>query len=229
MTRIARGLSRGMLALAVVFVCASEGVAANQTVTFSLSGSGSLLNSPASFQGVIGSGPMSGGSFVIEIDDSGWPVDNPVTQNNERWDYLLANFFTYDATPNGESWTGYFPEQGGLLPPVLWHFTNGGDELGGVIRYLIITIPDSDADGEVDQGELANQAVAGNFNCHIEQSQGAYYGWCGFGTGNGSLENFDPNMDDNLTISVGNLYLRDANCSVPVEETTWGAVKVLYR
>jgi hypothetical protein len=218
-----------VVSLALAFGYVTSGFAANQTVSFTLNGSGSLLNSPAVFQGIIDSGPMSGGSFVISVDDTGWPIDNPGTPNNERWDYLLANFFTYDNTPNGEAWNGYFPEQGGLLPPVIWHFTNGGDQLGGVIRYLIITILDSDQDGEVDQDELANQSVAANFHSHIEQSTGAYFGWCGFGTGNGNLENFDPGMDDILTISVGNLFLRDASCAVPVEETTWGAVKELYR
>ena len=229
MTRMATGWLIAVAALALAFGTVADSVAANQQVSFTLNGSGSLLNSPAMFQGIIDSGPMSGGSFVITIDDTGWPIDNPGTPNNERWDYLLANFFTYDNTPNGEAWNGYFPEQGGLLPPVIWHFTNGGDQLGGVIRYLIITIRDSDADGEVDQDELANQSVAANLNSHIEQSQGAYYGWCGFGTGNGNLENFDPGMDDILTISVGNLYLRDVSCAVPVEGTTWGAVKDLYR
>jgi hypothetical protein len=208
---------------------AAIALAANQTVPFSLSGSGSLLNSPAVFQGNIYDGPMSGGWFVIEIDDTDWPIDNPGTPQNERWDYLLANYFSYDNTPNGEHWVGYFPMEGGLLPPVTWRFTDMTGQLGGIIRYLIITILDSDADGEVDQDELANQAVAANFHSHIEQSLGMYEGWCGFGPANGNLENFDPNMDDLLTIPVGNLYLRDLNCAVPVEEKTWGAVKMLYR
>jgi len=203
--------------------------AANQTVTFSLNGSGSFLNSPVLFQGMIDSGPLSPGWFVIEVDDSGWPMDNPSTPQNERWDHILATFYTYDNTPGGEHWDGYFPVQGGLLPPVTWRFYNSGDQLGGVIRYLIITILDSDADGVVDQDDLANQTVAGNFQCHIEQSQGAYEGWCGFGSGNGNLENYDPGEDDLLTIPVGNLYLRDVSCAVPAEETTWGAFKVLYK
>jgi hypothetical protein len=229
MARIATGSLIGVVSLVLVVFSATSAGAANQTVSFSLNGAGSLLNSPALFQGIIDSGPMNGGSFVIEIDDIDWPIDNPGTATNERWDYLLANFFTYDNTAGGERWVGYFPVQGGLLPPVIWRFSNGGDQLGGVIRYLIITILDSDQDGEVDQDELANQAVAANFNCHIEQSKGVYLGWCGFGTGNGNLENFDPGMDDILTIPIGNLYLRDTSCAVPVEETTWGAVKVLYR
>jgi len=218
-----------MVSCVLVLGAANMAGAASQTVTFSLNGAGSLLNSPAGYQGMIDSGAMSGGWFVIEIDDSGWPTDNPGTPTNERWDYLLATFFTYDNTSGGENWTGYFPIQGGLLPPVIWRFANGGDQLGGVIRYLIITILDSDGDGEVDQDELANQVVAMNMNSHIEQSLGIYEGWCGFGNSNGNLEDFDPGMDDLLTIPVGNLYLRDVSCSVPVEESTWGAVKVLYR
>jgi hypothetical protein len=229
MARIATSSLIVVVWLALVFCSATVVGAAVIPFSFSLNGSGSLLNSPAVFQGIVDSGPMNGGSFVIEIDDTGWPVDNPGTPQNERWDYLLANFFTYDNTPGGERWLGYFPAQGGLLPPVIWRFSNGGDQLGGVIRYFIITILDSDQDGEVDQDELANQAVAANFNVHIEQSKGAYLGICGFGNGNGNLENFDPSMDDILTIPVGNLYLRDTNCAVPVEESTWGAVKALYR
>jgi hypothetical protein len=176
-----------------------------------------------------GDARLMGGWFVIEIDDTGWPIDNQGTPQDERWDYLLATFFTYDNTPGGEHWDGYFPIQNGLLPPVIWQFTNGANQLGGVIRYLIITILDSDADGIVDQDDLANQTVAAQFHSHIEQSEGEFAGHCGSGNGNGNLENFDPDMDDLLTLPVGNLYIRDFSCAVPVEETTWGAVKILYR
>lgn len=228
MVRISTGSFIVVVLCATLLGAATIVSAANQTVPFSLNGSGSFLNSPAIFQGMIDSGPMSPGWFVIEIDDSGWPLDDPITPENERWDFLLANFFTYDNTPGGEHWDGYFPVQDGLLPPVTWRFSNNGDRLGGVIRYFILTILDSDADGVVDQDDLANQTVAANFHSHIEQSLGIYDGWCGFGPGNGNLENFDPTMDDLLTLPVGNLYLRDVSCAVPVEETTWGAVKVLY-
>ena len=229
---MARISSRSLFVVtALVFLVGSVAgsTAATQTVSFSLNGSGSLLNSPASFQGMIDSGPMSPGWFVIEVDDAGWPLDNLSTPQNERWDYILATFFTYDSTPGGEHWDGYFPVQGSILPPVTWRFSSNGDKLGGIIRYFVVTILDSDGDGEVDQDELANQSVAANFHSHIEQSSGIYNGWCGTGTGNGNLENFDPAMDDILTLPIGNLYLRDFSCAVPVEESTWGAVKTLYK
>ena len=215
--------------MALLLGLATGAMGATQTVQFSLNGSGALLNSPVVFQGTIDSGPMSPGLFVIQIDDAGWPLDDPGTPGNERWNYLLTNFFTYDNTAGGQHWDGYFPKQGTLLPPVTWRFGKNGDRLGGVIRYLIITIRDSDADGMVDQDELANQMVAANFQCHVEQSGGAYDGWCGAGSANGNLEDFDPNMDDLLTISVGNLLLRDFGCAVHADAKTWGALKQMYR
>lgn len=219
----------GLLALIALLISTNGAFAATQTVPFSLNGSGSLTGSPVVFQGIIDSGPFSSGQFLIEINDYGWPLDNPGTPENERWDYLLANFFTYDNSPGGEHWDGYFPAQGGQIPVVVWSFTKGADRVGGIIRYLIITIRDDDADALVDQDELANQAVAANLQVHIEQSAGSYDGWCGFGPANGNLENYDPYMDDLLTIPVGNLYLRDVSCTVPIEESSWGAVKKIYR
>jgi len=217
-------------AMAVLFVIAlltipCTGHAAFQTVTFTLDGMGSLLESPVVFEGWINSGPMSPGWFMIMIDDSAWPPD---TDKTARWNYLVSTFFSYDATPGGEHWDGYFPMNGSAYPVVTWRFTKDLDKLGGIVRYLIITIYDSDHDGHVDQNELATQAIAANFHCHIEQSMGIYSGWCGTGPANGTLSNFDPNQDDIFTISYGSLTLRDFGCSVPVEETTWGAVKALY-
>lgn len=197
-------------------------------LAFSLNGSGSLSGDPPIFQGLISSGPMAGGTFVIEIDDTGWPLDNPGTPQDERWDYLLATYFHYDPIWNGEHWDGYFPAQGSLYPVVTWRFNNGADQIGGIIMYMIITIADVDKDQKVDQDELANQQVAMNFIAHIEQSEGAWDQHCGQGSSNGTLENYDPNMDDNLTVS-GTIVLRIIGCAVPVHDATWGVVKEMYR
>jgi hypothetical protein len=176
---------------------------------------------------MITNGPLAGGSFVIEIVDPVWPLDNPGTPENERWDYILANHFVYSTTGDPH-WTGHFPLYGGLLPIVEFRFANGGeDQIGGIIKYLVITIVDSDEDGHVDQDELGTQAVAANFECHKEQGGGGYEDYCGNGSGNGTLENFDPGMDDILTLS-GTLWMRNFSCAVPVTESTWGTVKTLY-
>ena len=94
--------------------------------------------------------------------------------------------------------------------------------------YLIITIADTDKDQIVDQDELANQQVAINFIAHLEQSEGTWDQHCGQGSANGTLENYDPNMDDNLTVS-GTLLMRTIGCAVPVDNATWGVVKEMYR
>ncbi len=217
-----------VFAASAVLVLPSLVFSASQAESFSLSGSGSLLANPAEFNGIIDAGTLAGGTFVINIDDSGWPTDDPMTPQNERWDYLLSNYYTYSPTTNNEHWTGYFPLYGGVVPPVLWHFYNGGNNLGGIIRYLIITISDDDKDGIVDQSELMNQAVAGNLQSHIEQSTGSYFGMCGIGSMNGNLQDFDPTLFDLLTIPIGNLYLRTVSCAVPAENPSWGAVKAMY-
>lgn len=211
-----------------VLVFSQAGYSATQNIEFSLSGSGSLLNSPPGFEGTIDSGVFANGFFTIYIDDTGWPVDNPGTPQNERWNYIISTFFTYTAEPNNEHWTGYFPLQGTIAPPVVWRFYNNGDKLGGIIRYLNITITDNDKDGVIDQDELMIQAVAANLQAHIEQSKGVYESWCGFGSMNGTIEDFDPTPMDMFTIPYGLLRMRDYSCAVPTEHMTWGAVKSLY-
>ena len=196
-----------------------------QTITFSLDGMGSMLESPVLFDGVINSGPMSPGWFMITIDDTGWPPD---TDKTARWNYIVSTFFSYDATPGGEHWDGYFPMDGTQLPVVTWRFSSNGNKLGGIIKYLIITIFDSDQDAVIDQDELTTQSVAMNIHAHIEQSQGIYTGYCGIGSANGTLSNFDPNLDDILTVPFGSVTIRNFGCSVPTENKTWGAVKSIY-
>ncbi|NIM19826.1 MAG: hypothetical protein GTO51_06235 [Candidatus Latescibacteria bacterium] len=213
-----------LLSALLIIPCA--GLAGTQAISFTLDGMGSFLENPVLFEGMINSNPdLTPGWFMIEIDDTGWP---PETDKTARWNHIVTNFFTYDATPGGEHWDGYFPAQGSQFPVVTWHFSSSGNRLGGIIRYLIITIYDSDKDGVIDQDELANQAVAGNLHVHIEQSDGVYFGWCSIGSMNGTLANFDPGLPDILAIYSGSLNLRDFSCAVPVEQRTWGAVKMIY-
>lgn len=196
--------------------------------TFQLSGFGGYLITPAVFDGSIFAGTLSPGTFVIDIDDVVWPVDNLVTPQNERWDYIFANYFVYDSTPGAQSWTAHIPPLPQQLPVVTWSFYHNGDKVGGVLQSLIITISDKDADGIVDPNEMNLQAVGGNLVSHIEQSTGIYEGFCGGGSLNGSIEGFDLSQPYVMTISGGNLLLRDFSCQVPTQNTTWGAVKEIY-
>jgi len=166
---------------------------------------------------------------VIDIDDVSWPVDNPGTPQNERWNYVFANYFRYDnSQPGAAKWTAYFPPLPLQLPVVTWSFYHNGDKVGGILQSLIITISDKNANGIVDPTELNIQAVAGNLVAHIEQGTGVYEGFCGQGSMNGTMEGYDLSQPYVFTISTGNLLLRNFNCAVPVEERTWGAVKEMY-
>jgi hypothetical protein len=211
--------------LFALLACPTAGFAQVQTVTFSLDGLGSLLESPVMFDGTINSGPLSPGWFMIMIDDSSWPPD---TDKTARWNYIVSTYFSYVATPGGEHWDGYFPINGTQAPVVTWRLSSNGNKLGGIIRYLIITIRDSDHDQVIDQNELATQSVAMDINVHVEQSQGIYTGYCGIGSANGTLSNYDPNLDNILTVPYGSVTIRNFGCIVPVESTTWGAVKAIY-
>ena len=205
----------------------SSGAMRNET--FKLSGFGGYTISPAGFDGSIIGGTLSPGTFVIDIDDVIWPVDDPGTPQNERWEYVFANYFHYDDSQSGaENWTAYFPPLPVQLPVVTFSFYRGGDKVGGILQSLIITISDKNANGIVDPSELNIQAVAGNLVAHIEQGTGVFEGFCGQGSMNGTMEGYDIGQPYVFTISTGNLLLRDFNCSVGVEEKTWGAVKEFY-
>lgn len=197
--------------------------------TFKLSGFGGYVVSPAGFDGSINGGTLSPGTFVIDIDDVIWPLDNPATPQNERWQYIFTNYFRYDnSQPGAEKWTAYFPPLPAQLPVVTFRFYRGGDKVGGILQSLIITIRDTNANGVVDPSELNIQAVAGNLIAHVEQGTGVFTRFCGQGSMNGTMEGYDMSQPYVFTISTGNLLLRDYNCAVGVEARTWGAVKEMY-
>jgi hypothetical protein len=197
--------------------------------TFKLSGSGGYAISPAEFDGSIYAGTLSPGTFIIEIDDVIWPVDNPGTPQNERWQYIFANYFHYDnSQPGAEKWTAYFPPLPIQIPVVTFSYQRGADRVGGILQSMIVTISDANHNGIVDSAELNVQAVAGNLVAHIEQCEGVYEGFCGAGSMNGTLEGYGIGAPYVITVSTGNLLLRDFGCTVGVDHTTWGAVKQIY-
>jgi hypothetical protein len=213
--------------LILVFPVWSSG--AIRSETFKLSGFGGYVISPAGFDGSINGGTLSPGTFVIDIDDVIWPLDNPGTPQNERWDYVFSHYFRYDnSQPGAEKWTAYFPPLPVQLPVVTFSFYHAGDKIGGILQSLIITISDKNHNGIVDASELNIQAVAGNLVAHIEQGTGVYEGFCGTGSMNGTMEGYDPTQPYVFTISTGNLLLKNVGCSVEVQEKTWGAVKQIY-
>ena len=220
---------RKVILTLLILSCPVWANSAIRNETFKLSGFGGYVITPAELDGSIYAGTLSPGTFVIDIDDVIWPVDNPATPQNERWDYVFAHYFVYDNShPGAEKWTAYFPPLPAQLPVVTWSFYHNGDKIGGIYQSLIVTISDKNANHIVDPAELNIQAVAGNLVTHVEQGTGIYEGFCGQGSMNGTLEGYDLSQPYVLTISTGNLLLRNFNCSVGVEEKSWGAVKEIY-
>lgn len=220
---------RKAIPILLILACPVWANGAVRNETFKLSGFGGYCINPAEFEGSMTAGTLFPGTFVIDIDDVGWPVDNPGTPQNERWQYVFTNYFRYDnSQPGAEKWTAYFPPLPVQLPVVTWSFYHNGDKVGGILQSLIITISDKNANGIVDPTELNIQAVAGNLVAHIEQGTGVYEGFCGQGSMNGTMEGYDLSQPYVFTISTGNLLLRNFSCAVPVEERTWGAVKEMY-
>jgi hypothetical protein len=221
-------LRRAILVL-LILICPVWANGAIRNETFKLSGFGGYVVAPAEFDGSMTAGTLFPGTFVIDIDDVIWPVDNPGTPQNERWNYIFATYFKYDnSQPGAAKWTAYFPPLPAQLPVVTWSFYHNGDKLGGILQSLIVTISDKNGNGVVDAGELTIQAVAGNLVAHIEQGTGLYEGYCGQGSMNGTLEGYDLSQPSVLTISTGNVLLRNFSCAVGVEERSWGAVKEMY-
>lgn len=194
--------------------------------TFCLSGSGSMLLSPPGWEGMVDCGTLDGGYFTIFIDETGWPTDDPGTPENERWDFIVASFFTYIPEELNEHWSGWIPIQNTPAPPVVFHYYNNGDNFGGAMN-LNFTIIDKDKDGVMDSEDLMTQAFAANFTVHVEQGTGRFEGLCGPGSMNGTIEDYDPTPMDILTVPSGQWIVR-TDCTVPAEHTTWGAVKSLY-
>ena len=222
-------LLRKAIPIFLILACPVWANAAYKFETFKGSGFGGYAVVPADFDGSILDGTLSPGTFVIEIDDASWPVDNPATSENERWDYVFANYFVYDdSQPGAEGWTARFPPLPAQVPVVTWNFYHNGDKVGGVLQSFEITISDGNHNGIVDPDELNIQAMAGNLTSHIEQNTGIYEGYCGIGSMNGTLEGYDLSQPYVITITGGNLILNNVDCQVPAEQSTWGAVKQIY-
>ncbi|UCH85497.1 MAG: hypothetical protein JSW50_07360 [Candidatus Latescibacterota bacterium] len=220
-----------LMVIPIVFVlaCPMWADAGVKQENFKLSGFGGYIITPAEFDGSIFDGTLAPGTFIIDIDDVSWPVDNPGTPQNERWDYIFENYFVYDDSQAGaEKWTAQLPPLPAQVPVVTWSFYHNGDKVGGIFQSLMITVSDKNSNGIVDPDEMNIQAVGGNLVSHIEQSTGEYDGYCGGGSLNGSIEGYDLSQPYVMTISGGSLVLRDFSCQVATENKTWGAVKATY-
>jgi hypothetical protein len=205
-------------------VCASAQLPEALSVQFEFDGMGNaMINTLPVYAGGIYAGDplVLGADWWIRIDDSTWPApSNP----QARWDYLFNNFATYDAP--SFSWTIVFDEQSCATKPV-WeinHATNG--KMGGTL-VVVVTFTDWDQDAILDIDERMFAVYSGNLII-MKYGTGMFAGYCGDGTFNGSIQNSDPaNWADEYV--EGSCFLNLQNCQVGTRETSWTAIKELYR
>ena len=205
-------------------VCASAQLPEALSVQFEFDGMGNaMINSLPVYEGVIYAGDplVLGADWWIRIDDSTWPApSNP----QARWDYLFNNFAVHNAQTF--SWTIVLDEQSCATKPV-WeinHATNG--MMNGTL-VVVVTYTDWDMDAVLDIDERMLAMYSGNLIV-MKYGTGLFAGYCGYGTFNGALQNPDPaNWADDYV--EGSCFLNLQNCQVGTHQTSWTAIKSMFK
>ena len=205
---------------------------------FAMEGYGSFMDANPTWSGdLMGTGGgLTPGTFWIKVDASGWPSDNPGTPENERWDYIFSNYFTYDDTEGAECWDAFFPNTDLGDNWLEWRFNmDNGDIVGGTSASFVITVQDLNDNGIMEDSEYRNKVFAGVMIAWINFGAGTFEGFCGNGGFSGELNVTDEvTMEEKLYVptpywGTGNLNLTDLGCSTPTENVTWGAIKALCK
>jgi len=214
------------LAFAAVVLVAVLFIAQSASATnYLLNGTGSLMKNGATYSGTFLSGMT--GTWTIDLDDSLWPADSDSTA---RFNYIWQTFFAghYDDTNGAEAWWGFF--NGTTLPTTpqfVFNTTSPGGIVAGDITITIL-IRDWYADGILSQGEKhKNSNISGTLNVNPALGTGTFVNKCGDGSLSSGVFNFHnlPKLDSIQIPGLITTYV----CPSPVENTTWGMVKALYR
>jgi len=208
------------------FVIMIGAISANAAIpshmVFDVEGTSNFMVSPVVFDGTVTAGEplLLGGYWTLSVDDTGWPAD---TDQQARWDYIAATYYY----PNYDSgnWTATFDGNTTASPPN-WATGSGAGSMTGTAT-LQMTILDFDFDEVIDPDERAFNVFSGTLIV-VKNGEGMFAGYCGLGSYSGSLSNSDPMnfVDDDFS---GSTVLDVEDCSVPVEEVTWGHIKANYR
>jgi len=193
-------------------------------MVFDVTGTTNFMTSPVFFDGTVTAGEplLVGGYWTLTIDDTGWPAD---TDPQARWDYIAATYYDPNYDPSSFSWTATFDGTTTASPPN-WGAGSAAGTLSGTAT-LQMTITDFDFDGVIDPDERAFNVYSGTLIV-VKNGEGVFAGHCGLGSHSGYLDNSDPMnfVDDDF---AGTTVLDVEDCSVPVEEVTWGHIKSKYR
>ncbi|MFH1866230.1 MAG: hypothetical protein ABIK85_10130 [Candidatus Eisenbacteria bacterium] len=211
-----------VLAFALLVV---QTAAADDSYMVGMQGLGSFMESPIVYSGNFMFGLV--GSWEITVDDSMWP--DPA-DSTARFDYIWDTFFAghYLDVTGAESWTGYF--NGATLmatPHFRFDLVSPAGVLEGDITFSIL-VRDWYADEILSQQEKHdNLNMSSTVSVNPALGQGYFANTCGHGSVSSGNFNFhNPPMKDDLQI-VG--QLQTYTCPSPVEDSTWGAMKALYR
>jgi hypothetical protein len=216
-----------MRALLIVFAVAALATAAYGQETFVWFygvGTGDFMDSPPVFEGPMDpGGDIVDGWWSITIPDEGWPLD-PVARSAHIWNtYYAPNY----APGNPSFWTGYFDTDHGAIAMndlAIQDDTNGGSMTG--ICSVQIQVQDTNNNAVLDEGEFCSGSLSG-LVIIIRNGTGVYDGMCGTGNYFGSYMKDCPNTT-NETWNYG-MYLWLEDCTTPVEDATWGAIKAMYQ
>jgi hypothetical protein len=200
------------------------GAAVPNHMVFDVSGTTNFMASPVQFSGAVTAGEalLVGGYWLLNVDDAGWPAD---TDQQARWDYISATYYEPHYDPFSFSWTATFDGNTTASPPT-WAAGSGVGEMTGTAT-LQMTITDFDFDGVIDPDERAFNVFSGTLIV-VKNGEGVFSGYCGLGSYSGYLSNSDPEnfVDDDFS---GTTVLDVEDCSLPVDEVTWGHIKSEYR
>jgi len=208
-----------IVAALLLAVCVAPAGAYSYIVNYN--GSGSLMMSPVIYSGTFTWG--IDGDWEWEIDDSAWPSDADSTARfNYIWDNHFAPNYFYDPDPQKCKWTGGFTGvfRYDVVDPEVGHIEGSID--------IVIQIKDRDGDGVLSQSEKHHiNSLSANFLLDPDLGTGDYLDHCG----NGSLgTNYFKFVNPDLLNGIqGGGQYSTSQCQSPVETSSWGVVKALYR
>ncbi len=212
-------------AVVLTFVLFTVAPAAADSYTFAASGLGSLMKSPVMYSGTFLFGVS--GTWEVQIDDSLWPDQ---ADSTARFDYIWDTFFVdnYDNTAGAQAWFGYFDGTTLPTPPTFdFDLTSPVGHVGGDISFVIM-MRDWYSDGILDQSEKhRNNQIAGTLLISPDQGTDFFTDHCGNGSMSAGNFNFlNPPLDDSVTF-MG--QFSSEFCGSPVENSSWGIIKALYK
>jgi hypothetical protein len=176
----------------------------------------------------------SGGVGIVQIwwDDSLWPTD-PDERFDSLWAWYFADNYVVQESPDPSKWVGTIPG---------WVYISASSAPvgynGSCVCYIIarITVKDWNWNGVLDTWELKTKQHL--FNGNLSKlcdyyDDGEMMGTMGSGSISSNYFSFyppdPPNVDTLYSVGVPAQLNIFPFCPVSVEQSSWGAIKALYK